>query len=150
MNNKYKNMKKESGGVVYVSHRESFCYGHRMHSKYFSKEDNKKIFGKCNEINGHGHNCILEVTLRGNVNNKSGMITKDVKELKKAIKDVIVNEWDHKNLNLDTSIFRDLNPTVENMVVAIWNLLQKRIKDGRLYEVKLHETDKISAYYRGK
>ena len=135
--------------TVYLTRRESFSASHRLHAATLSDSENQKLFGKCNHIHGHGHNYILEVTLRGNVDSKTGL-TFNLTDLKAIIADCVLSRADHKHLNLDIPEFKTINPTTENLAVAIWNWLHERIPTSLLYEVKVWETDKNSVVYRGE
>jgi 6-pyruvoyltetrahydropterin/6-carboxytetrahydropterin synthase len=135
--------------IVYITRRTTFSAAHRLHSADLSDEQNKEIFGKCNNPHGHGHNYVLEVTVKGEIDPKNGMVMNLV-DLKKAIEEAIINEVDHKHLNYDVPVFREINPTAENMVVVFWKLLEMRLPKGMLYEMKLHETENNVAIYRGE
>lgn len=134
--------------VVYLTRRASFSAAHRLHSADLSEAENNAIFGKCNNPHGHGHNYVLEVTVRGKVDPQTGMVM-NLTDLKAAIEETIIQPMDHKHLNYDVAIFRDLNPTAENMVVVFWKLLEEKLP-GLLYELKLHETDNNMVSYRGE
>jgi 6-pyruvoyltetrahydropterin/6-carboxytetrahydropterin synthase len=133
---------------VFLQRRVTFCSSHRLHSDQLSDEKNKRLFDKCNHINGHGHNYILYVTLKGRPDPITGMVM-NIVDLKKIIDTVVFNKVDHKNLNLDVSEFKILNPTVENITIVFWNWLQAALPPGLLYEIKLYETENNSAIYRG-
>src|SRR4051812_39037446 len=134
--------------IVYLSRRATFSAAHRLHSAQLSDAENLKIFGKCNSANGHGHNYTLEVIVRNHIEPKTGYVMNLV-DLKQAIDDTVMKEMDHQNLNLDVAAFKNLNPTVENMVVVIWQMLEKVLPSGVLFEVRLHETENNVAFYRG-
>ena len=135
--------------VVYLTRRASFCASHRLHVESLSASDNQRIFGKCNNPNGHGHNYVIEVTLRAPIDPHTGM-TINLTELKAILNEAIVDELDHHHLNLDVPLFRHINPTAENMVVVFWHLLVDRLPDGTLYEVRLQETENNASIYRGE
>lgn len=135
-------------GKIFLVRKEHFSASHRLHSYTLSDEENKRIFDKCNNPNGHGHNYTLEVTLYADVDPDTGMIINLV-DLKGIIKTYILDPFDHKHLNLDTEEFKALNPTVENMVVVFWDILKKTDISDYLYEVRLYETENNVAYYRG-
>ena len=129
--------------IVNLTRKETFAASHRLHSNELTDKENKKLFGKCNHIHGHGHNYGLEVTVRGNVDKKTGIVINLV-DLKDIINDVVMSKVDHKHLNFDVEEFKILNPTTENLAIVIWNWLDEAIGDGLLYEVIIHETDKNS------
>lgn len=134
---------------VYITRRATFSASHRLHSNELSAEENRQIYGKCNHPNGHGHNYVLEVTVRGEVDSRTGMVMNLV-DLKKAMEEQILDQVDHRHLNLDVPVFRDLVPTAENMAVVFWQLLERVLPKGTLYEVKLHETENNVAIYHGE
>ncbi len=134
--------------VVYITRRTTFSASHRLHSNELSAEENRQIYGKCNHPNGHGHNYVLEITVRGEVDARTGMVMNLV-DLKKAMEEEILDLVDHKHLNLDVPFFQKIVPTAENMAVVFWQLLEPALPPGMLYEVKLHETENNVAIYRG-
>ena len=136
--------------VVYITRGETFSACHRLHSKHLSDEENRNIFGKCNHINGHGHNYRVEVTLKGNVDPVTGMVY-NLTDLKQVMRVSILDFCDHKNLDRDVAYFEEHTSTTENLVVFIWNNLKKMLpKPDLLYEVKVHETDNNTIYYKGE
>jgi 6-pyruvoyltetrahydropterin/6-carboxytetrahydropterin synthase len=134
--------------IVYLTRRATFSAAHRLHSADLSDVENRQIFGKCNNPHGHGHNYVLEVTIRGQIDPRTGMVINLV-DLKDAIEDVIIKPMDHKHLNYDVPVFRDLNPTAENMAVVFWKLLAQKLP-GLLHEIVLHETENNVVVYRGE
>lgn len=135
--------------MLYVSRREVFSASHRLFDANLSDEENEKIFGKCSNPNGHGHNYTLEVTVCGEVNPSTGYLI-DLKLLKEIIKKNIIHKVDHKNLNLDVDFLSGKIPTVENIAIAIWDQLENRIPSGKLYSVKIRETENNYVEYKGK
>lgn len=134
--------------IVSVTRVESFNAAHRLHNPLFSDDKNKEIFGKCNNKNGHGHNYTVQVTVEGPVDQDTGMVINLV-SLKDDIQRVI-SELDHKNLDLDVEYFKNVVSSSENIVVYIWDKLAESLPGGLLKEVKLYETSKNIAVYRGK
>ncbi|MGL5194926.1 MAG: 6-carboxytetrahydropterin synthase [Chroococcales cyanobacterium] len=134
--------------MIYITRRVTFCASHRLHSDALSDEENRRVFGKCNNPNGHGHNYALKVTVRGEVNPKTGIVF-NFFDLQDAIDAAIINEVDHKHINLDVPAFKGINPTAENMVVVFWNMLEPKLPPGLLYEMQLYETDNDCVTYRG-
>jgi 6-pyruvoyltetrahydropterin/6-carboxytetrahydropterin synthase len=126
---------------VAVFRKEHFNAAHRLHSNHLSDEENARVFGKCNYPNYHGHNYELIVKVTGEIDERTGYVI-DMKELGGLIKKYVIERFDHKNLNLDTEEFRDLNPTAENIAIVIHALLRKQL-DAR-YELKviLYETER--------
>jgi len=123
-----------------------FNAAHRLHNPKWSDEKNKEVFGVCNNPNYHGHNYELEVKVVGEVDPESGYLI-DLKILKQLIKEQIENRFDHKNLNLDTEEFKDLNPTAENVCYVIWQILRKHLDDKFELTVRLYETPRNYVEY---
>uniref|UniRef100_A0A671V758 6-pyruvoyl tetrahydrobiopterin synthase n=1 Tax=Sparus aurata TaxID=8175 RepID=A0A671V758_SPAAU len=130
--------------VGYITRVQSFSACHRLHSIHLSDEENKRVYGKCNNPNGHGHNykglCIDRLT---------GMVM-NLTDLKKYIEDVIMTPLDHKNLDKDVPYFASVVSTTENVAVYIWDNMVKVLPTNLLYEIKIHETDKNIVVYRGE
>ncbi len=135
--------------VVYLSRRATFSASHRLHSDQLSDEENRDLFGKCNNPNGHGHNYEIEATLRGEIDPQTGIVV-NLTDLKAALQECIVDLMDHRHLNLDVAQFRQLNPTAENIAVVCWQLLKPRVPPGTLYEVVVRETENNLVRYRGE
>lgn len=133
---------------VYLSRLESFSASHRLNSAHLSSEENQKLFGKCNSINGHGHNYKIEVVVCSEVNVHG--LTMNLNDLKRVIEEEVISRLDHKHLNLDVAEFRKLNPTAENIALVCWGWLKARISGAQLFEVRIHETEKNTAIYRGE
>lgn len=125
---------------------EHFNAAHRLHNKNWSDEKNLEIFGKCNNPNYHGHNYDLEIKVIGYCDPETGYVI-DTKLLSDLIKDKIINRFDHKNLNIDTEEFKDLNPTAENIAFVIYNLLKPELADDLELRVKLYETKRNYVEY---
>ena len=135
--------------MLYVTRREVFSSAHRLHNEELSDEENFEIFGKCNSANGHGHTYVLEVVVAGNIDSKTGYVI-DLKQLKNIIKDNIIKKVDHKNLNYDVDFLEGINPTTENVIVAFWKELENKIPNGKLYSLKLYETENNYVEYKGE
>lgn len=131
---------------IILSRRESFSASHRLHSVHLSDEENRELFGKCNRINGHGHNYYVEVSIKGEIDAHG--IVMNLFTLKQTIEEHVLSKVDHRHLNLDVPEFKTLNPTVENLAVVMWNWLRPPL-GALLYEIKLHETADSYAAYRG-
>lgn len=126
-----------------------FNAAHRLHNTDWSDEKNKQVFGLCNNANYHGHNYELIVKLTGEINPETGYLI-DLKILKDIIKEEVENRFDHKNLNLDTEEFKNLNPTAENIAVVIWNKLRNRLEKNLELTVTLYETERNYVEYSGE
>ena len=134
--------------MIYITRRLEFCASHRLYNPEFSDEKNETIFGLCNNPNGHGHNYVLEVTVKGEVDPQTGMVL-DLKALKKLINEEIINKVDHKNLNVDVDFLKEVIPTAENIAIHFWNILKPKIESGELHEVKLFESERNYVVYHG-
>lgn len=135
--------------MIYVTRRETFSASHRLHNPKLSDEENIKIFGKCNNANGHGHNYILEVIVAGEINPDTGYLI-DLKVLKEIIIENVIRKVDHKNLNMDVDFLKDVIPSAENIAVGIWKQLVDKLHAGKLYSVKLYETENNYVEYKGE
>jgi 6-pyruvoyltetrahydropterin/6-carboxytetrahydropterin synthase len=135
--------------MLYVTRKETFSAAHRLFNPTLSDKENEKIFGKCSNPNWHGHNYILEVTVSGEVNPDTGFVI-NLSVLKEILKEHVISKVDHKNLNLDTDFMRDVIPSTENIATAIWKVLEDKLPSGKLYSVKLSETENNYFEYRGE
>lgn len=133
---------------AFVTRRMTFSAGHRLHSDALTPEENLRLYGKCHNPNGHGHNFTVEVTVAGEIDPRTGMVF-NLRDLKAVMAEVVEHGLDHKNLNLDVPAFKDLVPTAENIAVVIWDQLAARLPAGVLHEVKLLETENNFVVYRG-
>ncbi|MBC7651411.1 MAG: 6-carboxytetrahydropterin synthase [Deinococcales bacterium] len=131
---------------VAVFRKEHFNAAHRLNNPLLSIDENKDVFGKCNNPNYHGHNYELIVQVRGLPDEKSGYVM-DMKILSDLIKIEILDKFDHKNLNLDTVEFAALNPTAENIAIVIYNLLRAKIKIELDLKIRLYETERNFVEY---
>jgi 6-pyruvoyltetrahydropterin/6-carboxytetrahydropterin synthase len=135
-------------GTVYVYRRVHFCASHRLFDPVLSDEQNAEIFGACSNPNGHGHNYYIEVCVAGVPDAKTGFVI-DLKKVKKILKENFLNKVDHKNLNVDVDFMMGINPTTENIAVAAWKQIAPHISEGKLYSVRLYETENNFVEYRG-
>lgn len=131
---------------VAVFRKEHFNAAHRLHNPDWSEEKNDLVFGKCNNPHYHGHNYELFVKLTGEVDPVTGYVY-DMKKLSDLIKDKVIRKFDHKNLNLDTEYFKDLNPTAENIAVVIYNILRKELDHNLDLKIRLYETERNFVEY---
>jgi len=129
-----------------IIRREHFNAAHRLNNPVWSEEKNKEIFGKCNNPNYHGHNYNLEVKVTGFVDETTGYVI-DAKILKNLIRTHVVEKYDHKNLNLDTEDFKELNPTAENIARVIFETLRSHLSDELELKIKLYETERNIVEY---
>ncbi len=131
---------------VAVSRKEHFNAAHRLYNPAWSDEKNNAVFGKCNNPNFHGHNYELIVSVVGEPDPETGYVF-DMKLLSDLIKENVLNHFDHKNLNLDTSFFKTLNPTAENIAIVIWRILRQLIDNQYELKIKLYETERNCVEY---
>lgn len=134
--------------IVSVCRKAHFNAAHRLNNPTWTSEKNLEVFGVCNNPNYHGHNYELIVKLTGTVDPETGYLF-DLKILKEIIKEAIEDRFDHKNLNLDTEEFRNLNPTAENISVVIWDILRKRLDQKYQLHITLYETPNNYVEYHG-
>ena len=141
-------MTTKKGPLVYLTRRETFSAAHRLWADDLSEQENRDLFGPCAYDHGHGHNYVLEVTLRGPIDPKTGILI-NLKEIRDVVHELIVGDVDHRHLNHDAPLTRGINPTAENLVVLFWNVLHKHFTEI-LYEVRLRETEKNWVTYYGE
>src|ERR1700680_1623909 len=124
--------------MVYLTRKIEFSASHLYHNPAFSAEENRRVFGKCNNPHGHGHNYVLEVTVAGEPDPATGMVL-DLKELKEILQQEIVERFDHRFLNYEVPELAGQIPTCEVVAGVIWKLLVPRITKGRLQRVAVQE-----------
>jgi 6-pyruvoyltetrahydropterin/6-carboxytetrahydropterin synthase len=135
--------------MVYLTRRASFSASHRLWSKQLTEAENYAVYEKCANPNGHGHNYMLEVTVRGTPDPQTGMVL-NLTQLKDTMHEQVVDWVDHKHLNYDVPWLEGSIPTTEVLVVKFWDRLAEMLPRGLLYEVKLYETENNIASYRGE
>ena len=126
---------------ISVFRKEHFNAAHRLYNADWTDEKNNEVFGLCNNPNYHGHNYELIVQLIGHINPETGYVV-DLKILSNWIQEEIISKFDHKNLNLDVPEFKNLNPTVENIAVVVYEKLRKVIPTNIDLKIKLYETER--------
>ena len=139
---------RERPEVIHLTEQFEFSAAHRLHCPELSDAENRRLFGKCNNPRGHGHNYVVEVTVAGVPDSRLGQICARP-QLQQIVKQRVIDRFDHKHLNEDTEEFRSLNPTVENLARVIWDLLTGQVAPARLMRVRVYETPKTWADYRG-
>ena len=135
--------------MVYVTRRERFSAAHRVFKPELSDEENLRMYGQCSNPNWHGHNYVLEVVIAGEVDPDTGYLL-DLKLLKEIVHKNVIDKMDHKNLNLETDFMKGIIPSAENITIAIWNQLVNKIPKGKLYSIKLYETENNYFEYKGE
>lgn len=135
--------------TVRVTRRVHFSAAHRLFRADWSEEKNARVFGDCANPNWHGHNYDMDVTVSGPVDPETGFVM-DLKDLRDLLEARVVGDVDHRNLNLEVAWLEGVNPTTENLVVAIWDRMAGGLPDGvRLDRIVLHETPRNSVEYTG-
>lgn len=135
--------------MVYLTRRVNFSASHRLWSNQLTEAENYAIYEKCANPNGHGHNYVLEVTVRGTPDPQTGMVL-NLTELKDAMNEQVVKWVDHRHLNYDVTWLEGYIPTTEVLVIKFWERLAEVLPGDLLYEVKLYETENNVASYRGE
>lgn len=135
--------------VVSFTRTESFSAAHRLHNPSLSEEENRELFGKCNHPAGHGHNYRVDVTVKGEIDARTGMVV-DAGKLSKVIWQEALVLLDHRNIDVDIEWFRSGGKpsTAENIAIFIWEMLRRHLPS--LYSVRVQETDHNAAEYFGK
>ncbi len=137
--------------MVFLTRRATFSASHFYWNEAWSPEENTRVFGKCSNRNGHGHNYTLEVTVSGRPDAATGFVV-DLKWLKGVIERDVLSAYDHRHLNLEVPEFAHSIPTSENIAIAAWKRLEPAITAARgaqLQAVRIYETPEIFAEYRG-
>lgn len=134
---------------VTVTRRVRFNAAHRVHNPALSDEENIRLFGKCNNPNWHGHNYTLDVSVTGDVDEKTGYVC-DLSQLKRIVEREISDIVDHKNFNLDVPFMKDVIPTSENIIVAFWKILSPKVQPGKLTRLVMWETENNYVEYEGE
>jgi 6-pyruvoyltetrahydropterin/6-carboxytetrahydropterin synthase len=135
--------------MIYVTRKAHFSAAHRLYNPTFSDERNDAIFDKCNNPMGHGHNYTLEVTVAGTPDPLTGYVI-DLKKLAAIMDEFVVDHVDHKHLNYDVPELSGIIPTAENIALVFWQILEPKISDGKLFSVKVFESDNNFVEYRGE
>lgn len=136
--------------TVYITRRETFNAAHKLWREDWSEEKNFEVFGRCSNKNWHGHNFTIYVTAKGVPNPDTGFVM-NLKDLSEIIKQEVVEPLDHKNLNLDVPFLSGLLASTENVVIKIWERMEKPIREagGELVKIKLVETENNYVEYFG-
>ena len=135
--------------MVYLTRRVTFSAAHRLWSNLLTEQENYTIYDKCAHSNGHGHNYVLEVTICGMPDPRTGMVM-NMTDMKRIVNERVIDWVDHRHLNYDVPWLEGVIPTTEMLVVKFWERLIDSFPTGSLYEVILHETESNSASYRGE
>lgn len=135
--------------MIYLTKKSGFSAAHRLFNPELNSEDNETIYNKCANYYGHGHNYDIEVTVKGHAQAKTGWII-DLKLLQSIINEEIIDKVDHKHLNFDVDFLKGIIPTVENIVVCFWRILENKIPGAKLHKIRLYETNTSYADYYGE
>jgi 6-pyruvoyltetrahydropterin/6-carboxytetrahydropterin synthase len=135
--------------MILLTRKAEFSAAHYYWNPAFSDEENHRVFGKCANRNGHGHNYTLEVTVAGEVDPVTGFVV-DLKELKDILEREVVSVYDHRHLNLEVPDFATAIPTTENIAIAIWRRLDGKIPNSTLFRVRVYEMPDLFADYFGE
>ncbi len=135
--------------MVYLTRKAEFSASHFYYDPALSPEENRRLFGKCANQNGHGHNYTVEVTVKGEVDPRSGFVL-DVAEMKEALEREVLDAFDHRLLNKEVPEFAAQLPTTENIAVAVWNRLRPALDSARLHRVRVYEMPDLFADYYGE
>jgi 6-pyruvoyltetrahydropterin/6-carboxytetrahydropterin synthase len=135
--------------MIYLTRRVEFSASHYYHNPELSPDENRRVFGKCNNPHGHGHNYALEVTVAGEIDPATGMVL-NVKDLKKVLESEVLEPMDHKFLNVEVPEFASRIPTTENIAIEIWHRIAPKLTLGRLHRVRLYETADLYVDYLGE
>ena len=130
--------------MIYLTRKCEFSASHFYHNPQWSEEENRRAFGKCANLNGHGHNYTLEVTVKGEVDPVTGFVV-DLKELKDILNREVVDAMDHRHLNKEVPEFATKIPSSENIAIAIWERLEKKLNVAQLHRVRLYESADLFA-----
>ena len=137
--------------MVYLERRERFSAAHRLFNPQLSDRENEELYGLCSNPNWHGHNYILRIRVKGEVNPETGYVA-DLKEVSRIIREKVIEKVDHKNLNLEVDFMKDRFASTENLAIGIWGELEKPIAElgVELHSVSLQETENNIVEYFGK
>jgi len=136
------------GLKIAMGRRYRFAASHRLHSDVLSEEENSRVYGKCNNPYGHGHNYVVEVSVSGTVDPATGMIV-NLTDLDGFVEREVIEVFDHKSLNEDVELFREQVPTTENVCMEIYQRL-KQFPLAKLERVRVEETSNNSFEYAGE
>ena len=137
--------------MVYLTRRERFSAAHRLFDPALSDEENEKLYGPCSNPNWHGHNYILWITIRGEMDPDTGYVV-DLKELSLIIREKVILKLDHRNINLEVDFMKDLRASTENLAIGIWKQLEPSVRElgVELHSVRIEETENNSFEYFGE
>jgi len=135
--------------IVTITRRLQFNAAHRVHNPALSDAENKALFGKCNNPNWHGHNYTLDVSVSGPVDDKTGYVV-DLGHIKQVVEREVIDKVDHRNFNLEVDFMQGVIPTTENIVVAMWRVIEPAMRPAKLTKLVLWETSNNYVEYDGR
>ena len=135
--------------MILLTRKADFAAAHFYWNPAWSEDENHRVFGKCSNRQGHGHNYILEVTVKGEVDPTSGFVV-DLKELKDIMEREVVSAFDHRHLNHEVPEFGHMQPTTENIALVIWQRLEGKIPSAVLHRVRVYESPDLFADVYGE
>jgi 6-pyruvoyltetrahydropterin/6-carboxytetrahydropterin synthase len=135
--------------MVYLTRKCEFSASHYYHNPSLTPEENRRLFGKCNNPNGHGHNYTLEVTLKGEIDPRTGYVA-DLQDVKDVLTREVMDVFDHRFLNKEIPEFADKIPTTENLAISIWRRIERGLGADRIYRVRLYEAPDLFVDYYGE
>jgi 6-pyruvoyltetrahydropterin/6-carboxytetrahydropterin synthase len=135
--------------LLYLTRKAEFAASHYYHNPELSPEENSHLFGKCSNPNGHGHNYVLEVTVKGEVDPRSGFVV-DLKQLKETMNREVLDAMDHRFLNKEVPEFATRIPTTENLAIAIWQRLAPKLTNAKLHRVRVYENHDLFVDFYGE
>ena len=135
--------------MVYLTRKAEFSASHYYNSPELTPEENRHLFGKCSNPNGHGHNYTLEVTVKGEVDPRSGFVV-DLKHLKEVMQREVLEAMDHRFLNKEVAEFLTKIPTTENIAIVVWQRLQPKLQQAQLHRVRVYETPELFVDFYGE
>jgi 6-pyruvoyltetrahydropterin/6-carboxytetrahydropterin synthase len=137
-------LRREAPSMIRITEQFEFSAAHRLHCKQFSDDENRRLFGKCNNPHGHGHNYLLEVTVEAEPDPATGAVA-PLGLIGRVVDERVLRRFDHKHLNVEVEEFRDCNPSVENIARTVWSLLEGAFAPATLVNVRVYETAKTWA-----
>lgn len=135
--------------MILLTRKADFAAAHFYWNPEWTEEENRRVFGKCANRQGHGHNYTLEVTVQGEVDPTTGFVI-DLKELKEILEREVVSIYDHRHLNYEVPEFASVQPTTENIAVAIWGRLDGKLRGAKLHRVRVYEAADLFADFYGE
>jgi len=136
--------------MIYITRRERFNAAHRLYRKDYDDQKNYEVFGPCSNPNWHGHNYVMWVTIKGELNPETGFLV-NLKEVSRILKEKVVEKLDHKNMNTEVDFMKGHFASTENLAIAIWEQIDQPIRElgAQLYSIKISETENNFVEYYG-